>query len=732
MTTSLTARMPSRLRLGARGWAFRIGVAFAAGAMITAAPAEAQIAAALGKPLPSPDLPIGTVSVRIVAGTGAAPVMGTDVTLLVNGVARVARTDSAGRAVFAGLPVGATVIAKVVDEDKAEHASIEFPVPSEGGARVMITTKPWQGGAGGPAAGGGGAGMPNPRQMSGEARPDEADPPGTLTVRVSYDDFKDSPEGVAVALVGYAYDDSVAYQLVVTDKAGRAQFTDLDRSGGTAYYAMTTLPRNGSVDRLISGHTEPTGPQGLRMILSGEKRDSTAPPVDDFGQGDQQVPTPAGKVRVVLEGLADLSAKVTLIDAATKKVIGEASPETAAPDPSRVQASSQFEQDAKMPAGTLDVMIVGGAGQASEPLKDIEVRVMPADAKDPSRGSENEGLASLTSADGTVRMAMPAKGPHKAMFTINGRPFMSRPFDLSEAGGRVVVSASWEEVGRPQAVISAPSTTGLTVYAECVMSGERYRSMPFQLLEHTGSKISVYVYPRALFTFQLNSFVEDELLAAQGRFEISNYSWAPYRPDRAGLLIPLPKDFRGGVVFGNDQNEVSVIPGEGFRIVRAIPPGGRKFHGGFSLPVAGGTAHWSLDLPMGAFSSSINVRQVPGMKVQAPAPGDVRTSDNGGEFYVIPTINIRKGNSMQMTVTGLPSPPAWRWWITRVIGVLVVAVMLAGVAIAVLRRRPEQVASADDEVRRHKLLDELVELERSGGNPKRREQVLRELEQLWT
>src|ERR1044071_9874484 len=115
---------------------------------VVATPAAAQIAAALGKPLPSPDLPVGTVSVRVVAGSAASPVIGTDVTLLVNNAPRVARTDSAGRATFPGLPAGATVIAKVVNEDKEEKVSEAFQIPDAGGMRVMLTTKPWQAGAG--------------------------------------------------------------------------------------------------------------------------------------------------------------------------------------------------------------------------------------------------------------------------------------------------------------------------------------------------------------------------------------------------------------------------------------------------------------------------------------------------------------------------------------------------------------------------------------------------------
>jgi len=189
-------------------------------------PAYAQIAAAIGKPLSSPDLPPGTVTVRVVAGSAANPVVGTTVTMVVNGTPREARTDDAGRATFNGLPVGATVQATVLDEDKKEVKSDEFQVADGNGARLMLTTKPWQGGGGGggaPFAGGGG-GMPEPRQMSGEARGEQQDPPGQITVRVTYDDFKDTPEGVAVVLVGYASDDSTTYQVQKTDKAGRVVF----------------------------------------------------------------------------------------------------------------------------------------------------------------------------------------------------------------------------------------------------------------------------------------------------------------------------------------------------------------------------------------------------------------------------------------------------------------------------------------------------------------------------
>jgi hypothetical protein len=179
---------------------------------VSAAPASAQTAAAIGKPLPSPDLEQGTVSVRVIAGSPSSPVSNTEVTLSVNGAAQVARTDGAGRAFFKNLPAGAQLQAKVLDEDKKEITSDPFTL-GDSGVRLMLTTRPWNPG-GGMGMGGEAGAMPEPRQMSGEPRPEDKDPPGTLTVRLTYNDFKDAPPvDVPVALVGYKADDSVTYQV---------------------------------------------------------------------------------------------------------------------------------------------------------------------------------------------------------------------------------------------------------------------------------------------------------------------------------------------------------------------------------------------------------------------------------------------------------------------------------------------------------------------------------------
>ena len=106
-----------------------------------------------------------------------------------------------------------------------------------------------------------------------------------------------------------------------------------------------------------------------------------------------------------------------------------------------------------------------------------------------------------------------------------------------------------------------------------------------------------------------------------------------------------------------------------------------------------------------------------------------------GTYGVLRPITIAPHQSMAMSISGLPSRPAWRARVQAIIGVLVVAVMLAGIAFAMLGRRSgsaDRSAQASGAARRQKLLDELVELERTGGSPKRREQLLDELERLWS
>jgi hypothetical protein len=90
-----------------------------------------------GMPLPVPDVPVGTVTARVIRGALTNPLPGQTVDLSGPGISKTAKTDDAGRATFSGLAPGTRVkAAVVVDGERVE--SQEFDVPAAGGIRLML------------------------------------------------------------------------------------------------------------------------------------------------------------------------------------------------------------------------------------------------------------------------------------------------------------------------------------------------------------------------------------------------------------------------------------------------------------------------------------------------------------------------------------------------------------------------------------------------------------------
>jgi hypothetical protein len=716
-------------------------------AMTTLAPRtpSAQPASAIGKPLPDGSMSAGTVSVRVIAGSPASPVIGVEVTLLVNGAPQLARTDASGRANFTGLPAGANVQAKIKDAEGKDVTSDGFGVPASGGARVMLSTKPMGGGGGGagPMSGGGmgGQGMPEPRKLSGQARQDRETDPGTYVVRLSYNDLaakpgtpEGPPAGVPVFLVGYASDDTVIVKTEKSDAMGRVAFPKLDMTGNVGYFSLANLPRGAGVDRLYAMPTQLDGQAGYRTILSGEKRDSTAANIDQY-QTAQAIPTDPGKVRVTLEGLAQPGIPVRLVDATTGKVIAQQASGSLTGDPSTVTGGSTFTAKPEIAANTLAVYVHGGLGGEDAALGDVEIRVIAADAQ----GLDGVG-AVKSAADGKLEIKIPdaiAAKPVRVVFKILGRDFVSDVIDATKSGGTLDIKAHWAAGGRPHALFDLPYQANQVLYAEAVVTGKlegTYRSLPFLTAPDKGVHLAVIIYPRVMVKFQMRAMIEDQLLAVSGKWTVDNNSWIPYRASADGMMIPAPKGFKGGVIADMNQNDVAVVPGEGFRILRPLPPGSnRPFVAGFSLAVDGGNTDWALDLPLGTVGSEIAIRQSPGMKVQLPegVAGKPEEMSDGSTYFRIADIRIPKGRSMAMTITGLPSPPGWKIWAPRVVGVLVVLMIVGGVVLA-LARTSQKTPDSVNLARKNALLEELVELERSGADNRRREQLIAELEKLWS
>jgi hypothetical protein len=90
-----------------------------------------------GVPLPAPELPDATVSVRVVRERMGNNVAGQDVTLNVGTTPRTAKTDEQGRAQFTGIPPG-TIVQATTTVDGEVLTSQQFSVPGTGGVRVAL------------------------------------------------------------------------------------------------------------------------------------------------------------------------------------------------------------------------------------------------------------------------------------------------------------------------------------------------------------------------------------------------------------------------------------------------------------------------------------------------------------------------------------------------------------------------------------------------------------------
>lgn len=120
-------------------------VASAACALCLAVSAQAQVAPGAqmpdpkqmsGVPLPTSDVPAGTVTVRVVRGTLSNLVVGQSVELA-GDLSATATTNDAGRAEFSGLKPGARLKAvAVVDGERL--VSQAFTLPAQSGVRLML------------------------------------------------------------------------------------------------------------------------------------------------------------------------------------------------------------------------------------------------------------------------------------------------------------------------------------------------------------------------------------------------------------------------------------------------------------------------------------------------------------------------------------------------------------------------------------------------------------------
>jgi hypothetical protein len=682
--------------------------------VVSEAAAQAQIAAALGRPLRDRSAKPGTVQVRVINGDPSKPIVGTNVTIKIGDKSRAVRTDAEGRARFFKLPIGVKAVVTVkVGENSSD--SRPFQIPAEGGIRLLMSPVPWNGPTGGPAMGG--RGRPNPKQMSGRVRPDASIPNRGLRARLLQGTFQNSAIGATVHAVGYRADGKLFKVTKKSGKDGRVLFENLDNSGRVAYYVLSVVPRGDHADRLVSFPVMLPARGGVVMMLVGDAPDAKAE-TDDLSRYYQQptAPLPAGEVRVEIGSAMKDLGPVELVEIGRRDAVAQAPVATVPPPPSAIKgAVGKTLPDDQLPAGSLMVE-VHRRTKGSPPISGATVSIN----KKGDNSAEAVKLAT-TGGTGLVRQdGLEIGATYVLTVTVHGRKLEPKEIVIAkDKGQRVTATANWIAINTLAARFTNITASPDAVFtAQTRYRGELYRSAPFQLVPGRGTFVRVLVVPKLMFRFHLGGRLDDRFMVFQGQFALNNVSYAPWVPKDGELLMPLPDGFAGAQVANENQDNVKIVDKKGFLwkgFGGAIPPGGLDFRAAFTLPLENGTVSFDMPLPWGVFNSNLTFDYSPGMKVEVPgrASGQVRQTESGQKFYVMRGITILPKQRMVMRIKGLPQYEAWHRYVNYAVGIgvlLLLGFAIFGVARA--RRREQVDERAALARKREQLLEDLVALER--------------------
>ena len=203
---------------------------------------------ATSAPLFVQDLPVGTVSVRIARPSMTDPVAGAKVvgawtTPAGKPGGATIKTGEDGRAIFSAVPVGATFGAKAT-VDGEELSTAEFPVPDQGGTRLLLIVgghaaeamAEMTGQTPHGASAGGGAKALGVR--SGKIEPRDNLPAGAVEISVLGADGKPIP-GVRVDLArAQRTGGGVDVKHAESDASGIARFAELEGGQATPWAAV--------------------------------------------------------------------------------------------------------------------------------------------------------------------------------------------------------------------------------------------------------------------------------------------------------------------------------------------------------------------------------------------------------------------------------------------------------------------------------------------------------------
>ena len=351
-----------------------------------------------------------------------------------------------------------------------------------------------------------------------------------------------------------------------------------------------------------------------------------------------------------------------------------------------------------LPVGTVTARVFRGALTSPLPGQAVEL-ITPGGSK--TATSDDSGRATFSGLAAGTRV--------KAAVVVNGERIESQEFAVPAAGGiRLALVATDPDLEKKaaadRALASEPPITG------AVVLGEQSR---FVIESH------------------------DDALSVFNILQIVNTSKRAVQTD-APLVFELPANAVGaGMLEGSPPGAVAA--GNRVTVTGPFAPGNTLVQFAYSIPLGAETIAIEQRMPAQLTQFSVIAQKIGGLRLASPQIAQQRDMESDGQQYVVAQGRaVRAGDTVSLTLSGLPHRPSWPMPVT----LLVATVILAGGAFGAMRNRetPGQTNRRGQlHARREKLFAELAALEaqrgKGGVDPKvyaaRREALITALEAVY-
>lgn len=232
---------------------------------------------------------------------------------------------------------------------------------------------------------------------------------------------------------------------------------------------------------------------------------------------------------------------------------------------------------------------------------------------------------------------------------------------------------------------------------------------------------------RVIFEFQ------DDTLTVFYLLEVVNNARTPI--DIGGpILMELPTGASGASMMQGSSPSASVR-GDILTITGPFAPGKTMAQVGFSLPQAGAASAVQQKWPVALGQLFVAAEKVGGMQMASPQLTEVREMNSDGQVFLMGTGGrLNAGDTLVVNLSGMPAHSLWPRNVALAAAALVFAV---GLWMAVSPTAARASEDAKLEVRREKLLAEVVALERkkraktlSASEDARLQRMIAELEKV--